>query len=165
MVAAWGAVLIMGVTDPLGGINTLWPLFGIGNQMLAAMALLLGTAVLFKMKKERYAWVTVVPTVFLLITLFTTAVATMLFAGVQPQYDNAWLEYGQLGLFALLSAWVVTGFTTALMGFYVALRGDKRSISVREVQGKAMPTDARTAIIMPMTPITIMTTSRVRRAP
>ena len=54
--------------------------------------------------------------VFLLITLLTTAIATTLFAGVQPQYDNAWLEYAQLGLFALLSAWVVTGFTTALMG-------------------------------------------------
>lgn len=91
--------------------------------------------------------------VFLLITLLTTAIATTLFAGVQPQYDNAWLEYAQLGLFALLSAWVVTGFTTALMGFYVALRGDKRAISVREVQGHTMDhldSSARTAIIMPI---------------
>ena len=89
-------------------------------------------------------------TVFLLITLFTTAVATMLFAGVQPQYDNAWLEYGQLGLFALLSAWVVTGFTTALMGFYVSLRGDPHALTAREVQGHAMNPEARTAIIMPI---------------
>ncbi len=88
--------------------------------------------------------------VFLMITLLTTALATTLFAGVQPDYDNAWLEYGQLGLFALLSAWVVTGFVTALMGFYVSLRGDKHSLSAREVQGHAMPTDARTAIIMPI---------------
>ena len=88
--------------------------------------------------------------VFLLITLMTTTIATTLFAGVQPQYDNAWVEYAQLGLFALLSAWVVTGFTTAVMGFYVALRGDKRAISVRHVQGHAMPANARTAIIMPI---------------
>lgn len=70
-VSGWGFFVYQGVTDPLGGINTLWPLFGIGNQMLATMALLLGTTVLFKMKKERYAWVTILPTVWLFITSMT----------------------------------------------------------------------------------------------
>ncbi len=66
-VAAWGFFLYQGVTDPLGGVNTLWPVFGISNQMLAAIALMLGTAVLFRMKHDRFAWVTMVPAAWLLI--------------------------------------------------------------------------------------------------
>ncbi len=66
-VAAWGFFLYQGVTDPLGGVNTLWPVFGISNQMLAAIALMLGTAVLFRMKRDRFAWVTVLPTAWLLV--------------------------------------------------------------------------------------------------
>ncbi|PPD46473.1 MAG: carbon starvation protein A [Methylocystis sp.] len=70
-VTGWGYFLYQGVIDPLGGINTLWPLFGIANQMLAAMALTLCVVVLFRMKRERYAFVAIVPATWLYICTMT----------------------------------------------------------------------------------------------
>jgi carbon starvation protein CstA len=67
----WGYFLYQGVIDPLGGIWTLWPLFGTANQMLAAIALILCTVVLFKMKRQHYAWVTIIPTAWLVLCTVT----------------------------------------------------------------------------------------------
>ena len=73
-VALWGYFLYTGVTDPSGGINSLWPLFGIGNQMLAGVALIMVSVILVKMKKERYVWVPLVPAV---LVLFVTCYASL----------------------------------------------------------------------------------------
>ena len=101
-VAMWGYLLYQGGIDPLGGINTLWPLFGISNQMLAGIALMLATVVLIKMKRQRYIWVTMLPAVWLLICTTTAGFIKLFdanpavgFLALANKYSTA-LDAGQV---------------------------------------------------------------------
>lgn len=86
-VAGWGYLLYQGAIDPQGGIFTLWPLFGASNQMLAGIALLLGTVVLFKMGKARYSWITILPAVWVLLTTLYAAIQKLLPANGERVHD------------------------------------------------------------------------------
>lgn len=126
----------------------------VGTALLStAMGLLPGAPAQAQQAEAREPWQDAAVRrrlVFALITLVSTGVASWLFAQAQPDYGNDWLEWGQIALFAILSTWVVTGFATALMGFWVTLFGDDYTLSARKVKHHGVAPSARTAIIMPI---------------
>jgi len=132
-IGAWGWFLYQGVVDPLGGINSLWPIFGIANQLLAVIALTFGTTVLIKMGRTRHAWVTLLPLGWLLSVTFTAGLMkifapdprlgflsavqamTRQLAGADPaqaallhrQIFNAYVDAAVTGIFLVLVSLVV----------------------------------------------------------
>ena len=115
-VALWGYFLYQGVTDPLGGINMLWPLFGIANQMLAGIALMLCTVVLFKMKKDRYAWVPILPTVWLFLKTYVLVFIFFWIRATLPRfrYDQL-MQLGWKRLIPGAVLWLI--LSTVVIGF------------------------------------------------
>ncbi|MFM2126044.1 MAG: hypothetical protein RL328_2495 [Acidobacteriota bacterium] len=146
VVAAWGYFLYQGVLDPLGGINSLWPLFGIANQLLAAIALCVGTTILIKMHKARYMWITCVPLVWLVVVCFAAgwqkifspvpaigflAQANQLAAGPQVPSTatlvfNARLDAAVTGVFLVLVALILIDSVRVWIGI---LNGTKQATS------------------------------------
>ena len=154
MVLGWGYFLYQGVVDPLGGINSLWPLFGIANQLLSAIALCVATTVFIKMHRARYIWVTGAPLLWLLAATFTAgwqkifspepqlgflaqanALASALATGsvaaenaaaTQTQIFNNRLDAAVCGIFMILVAVIVLD---SFRVWYGLLRGTRSSVS------------------------------------
>src|SRR5689334_3690162 len=148
IVAAWGYFLYQGVIDPLGGINTLWPLFGIANQLLAAVALCVGTTLLVKAHGARYMWVTAIPLAWLVVVCFAAgwqkifsplpalgflAQADQLAAGPQTAATsalifNARLDAAVTGIFLILVATILLDSIRV----WVGVLGGKRQAKTTE---------------------------------
>ncbi len=147
VVGGWGYFLVQGVLDPLGGINTLWPLFGIANQLLASIALCVATTILVKMHGWRYIWITLMPLVWLVTVTFSAAIekifsplprvgflsqAAQLAAGAQTAATrtlifNAKLDAAICGIFMVLVAIILIDSMRVWFGILRGTRSSKVS--------------------------------------
>lgn len=165
VVAAWGWFLYQGVIDPLGGINSLWPLFGIANQLLAAIALCVGTTLLIKMHRARYAGITLLPLAWLVVVCFSAGFAKLWSAspkiGFLAHRDslaaklathaipadkvgetlavmrNDWINAGMTGLFMVMTAIILV----VSIWHWVRILGGKKASPLAEAPPEYHPED------------------------
>jgi carbon starvation protein len=140
LVGAWGWFLYSGVKDPTGGINTLWPLFGIANQLLAVIAFCLGTTILIKMGRTRYLAVTVIPLVFLTAVTFTAGYDKILSGNEAVMFPAATRTVNSTvaGLFLVAVALILLG---CIRQWYLLLSG-KKAVILQESPYVALPESA-----------------------
>jgi len=152
VVVCWGYFVYQGAIDPLGGIYSLWPLFGIANQMLAAMALILCAVVLIKMKRQRFVWVALLPTAWLLVCTLTAGWqkifdAKLSFFVAAQKATNHQLVVANMINGVLCSAFMLCVVLLALFAIRTALKALKNSQpTVNEIPYQPLPENWQTLV-------------------
>jgi carbon starvation protein len=139
-VGAWGWFLYMGVVDPEGGINSLWPIFGVANQLLAVMALGLATTVLIKMDRVRLVWVTLLPLAWLVTVTFSAGWMKIFSPDPRLGFLSGMQRAAELGQTKLATAQAINaGVTAFFLVLVVLVLGACARVWWRKLSGRSVP--------------------------